>query len=147
LIEHLLPTRWDQRYAHSSRTRTADANAAVSTRSTRGPSVTTPGCAAAEFGVYGPEGEWLIEGHGVDPDRVVDNLPHATFLGEDAQLEAAIDYLKKRIRESERRLISPRELTTPGQLRQSRRRPADDGAAAQHPDRHAAITSPLPHPA
>jgi tricorn protease len=22
---------------------------------------------AAEFGVFGPEGEWLIEGHGVDP--------------------------------------------------------------------------------
>ena len=29
---------------------------------------------AAEFGVYGPEGKWLIEGHGVDPDIVVDNL-------------------------------------------------------------------------
>jgi len=23
---------------------------------------------AAETGVYGPEGAWLIEGHGVDPD-------------------------------------------------------------------------------
>ena len=32
---------------------------------------------AAETGVYGPEGAWLIEGHGVDPDIVVDNLPHA----------------------------------------------------------------------
>ena len=41
---------------------------------------------AAETGVYGPEGAWLIEGHGVDPDIVVDNLPHATFKGEDAQL-------------------------------------------------------------
>ena len=37
---------------------------------------------AAEFGVFGPEGTWLIEGHGVDPDVTVDNLPHATFLGE-----------------------------------------------------------------
>jgi tricorn protease len=54
---------------------------------------------AAEFGVFGPRGNWLIEGHGVDPDVVVDNLPHATFRGEDAQLRAAIDYLKKRIRE------------------------------------------------
>jgi tricorn protease len=45
---------------------------------------------AAEFGVYGPEGEWLIEGHGVDPDIVVDNPPHATFMGEDAQLDAAM---------------------------------------------------------
>jgi tricorn protease len=55
---------------------------------------------AAEMGVYGPEGAWLIEGHGVDPDEVVDNLPHATFLGEDAQLKAGIAYLQKRIRES-----------------------------------------------
>ncbi len=29
-------------------------------------------------------GKWLIEGHGVDPDIVVDNLPHATFGGADA---------------------------------------------------------------
>ncbi|HVS38803.1 MAG TPA: S41 family peptidase [Gemmataceae bacterium] len=54
---------------------------------------------AAEFGVYGPEGKWLIENHGVDPDVVVDNPPHATFLGEDAQLKAAIAYLQKEIKE------------------------------------------------
>jgi tricorn protease len=52
---------------------------------------------APQTGVYGPEREWLIEGHGVDPDIVVDNLPHATFNGKDAQLEAAIDYLKEQI--------------------------------------------------
>lgn len=54
---------------------------------------------AAEFGVYGPEGEWLIEGHGFDPDLVVDNLPHATFNGADAQLDAAIAHLLERIAE------------------------------------------------
>jgi len=54
---------------------------------------------AAENGVFGPEGQWLIEGHGVDPDIVVDNLPHATFEGRDAQLEAAVEHLKKLIRE------------------------------------------------
>ncbi len=53
---------------------------------------------AAENGVYGPEGKWLIEGHGVDPDIVVDNLPHATFEGKDAQLDAAIQYLQELIR-------------------------------------------------
>jgi tricorn protease len=53
---------------------------------------------AAETGVYGPEGKWLIEGHGVDPDVVVDNLPHATFLGGDAQLDAAIKLLKDEIK-------------------------------------------------
>jgi tricorn protease len=53
---------------------------------------------AAEYGVYGPEGAWLIEGHGVDPDVVVDNLPHATFAGDDAQLDAAIRYLQEKIK-------------------------------------------------
>ncbi len=48
-------------------------------------------------GVYGPEGDWLIEGHGFEPDIIVDNLPHQTFLGEDAQLDAGIDYLLKLI--------------------------------------------------
>jgi tricorn protease len=53
---------------------------------------------AAETGVYGPEGSWLIEGHGVVPDVIVDNLPHAAFLGKDAQLEAAVKYLQEKIR-------------------------------------------------
>ncbi len=54
---------------------------------------------AAEFGVYGPEGEWLIEGWGVEPDIVIDNLPHETFNGRDAQLEAAIEHLRQRLAE------------------------------------------------
>jgi tricorn protease len=53
---------------------------------------------AAESGVYGPEGRWLIEGHGVDPDIVVDNLPRATFDGRDEQLDAAVRYLQEKIR-------------------------------------------------
>jgi tricorn protease len=53
---------------------------------------------APQTGVYGPEREWLIEGHGVDPDMIVDNLPHETFNGKDAQLEAAIAYLQEQIR-------------------------------------------------
>jgi tricorn protease len=52
---------------------------------------------AAEFGVFGPEGQWLIEGRGVEPDFTVDNLPYQTFKGKDAQLEYAIDYLKKQL--------------------------------------------------
>lgn len=55
---------------------------------------------APQTGVYGPEGEWLIEGHGVDPDLVVDNLPHETFNGKDAQLDAAISYLEQQISEN-----------------------------------------------
>jgi tricorn protease len=57
---------------------------------------------AAEHGVYGPEGKWLIEGYGVDPDIVVDNLPHATFAGSDAQLDAATKYLEEEIRKDPR---------------------------------------------
>jgi tricorn protease len=57
---------------------------------------------AAEIGVFGPEGQWLIEGHGVDPDIVVDNLPHASFAGADAQLQAAIDLLQEEIRKDPR---------------------------------------------
>lgn len=54
---------------------------------------------AGESGVFAPEGHWLIEGHGVEPDSVVDNLPHATYLGEDAQLRAAVDHLLGLIKE------------------------------------------------
>ena len=50
---------------------------------------------AAETGVYSPEGEWLIEGWGVEPDMKVDNLPYESFKGKDAQLEAAVQYLIK----------------------------------------------------
>jgi tricorn protease len=57
---------------------------------------------AAETGVYGPEGKWLIEGHGVDPDIVVDNLPHATYEGHDAELEKALDVLTNQIQEDPR---------------------------------------------
>jgi tricorn protease len=62
---------------------------------------------AAELGVYGPEGKWLIEGHGVDPDIVVDNLPHETFAGADAQLKAALDLLKEQIRSDPRPVPAP----------------------------------------
>jgi tricorn protease len=62
---------------------------------------------AAMFGVYSPEGEWLIEGHGVDPDIVVDNLPHETFKGADQQLDAAINHLQDLIR------VDPRDVPQP----------------------------------
>jgi len=58
-------------------------------------------------GVYGPEGEWLIEQVGVIPDVVVDNLPHESFEGRDAQLEAALKYLREQI------AADPREVPAP----------------------------------
>ncbi len=57
---------------------------------------------AAESGVFGPEGAWLIEGHGVEPDQVVDNLPRAAYEGRDTQLEAALQHLQKKIAEDPR---------------------------------------------
>jgi tricorn protease len=62
---------------------------------------------AAEIGVYGPESQWLIEGHGVEPDIVIDNLPHGTFAGEDAQLKAALDLLKQEISTDPRPVPAP----------------------------------------
>ena len=61
---------------------------------------------APMMGVYA-DGEWLIEGHGVEPDIVVDNLPHATFNGGDAQLDAAIEYLLEEIRKDPREVPPP----------------------------------------
>ncbi len=57
---------------------------------------------APMHGVYGPEGKWLIEGHGVEPDIELDNLPYETFNGKDAQLDAAIKLLQERIAEDPR---------------------------------------------
>jgi len=62
---------------------------------------------AAEYGTYGPKRKWLIEGHGVDPDIVVDNLPHATFNGADAQLTAAIKHLQDAIAKDPRPVPQP----------------------------------------
>jgi tricorn protease len=61
---------------------------------------------APETGVYA-DGEWLIEGWGVDPDIVVDNLPHETFNGRDRQLETAIELLKQKIAEDPREVPAP----------------------------------------
>ncbi|MDM4766436.1 S41 family peptidase [Pelomonas sp. SE-A7] len=52
---------------------------------------------AAEIGQMSADGRFLIEGVGVTPDIEVDNPPRASFLGGDAQLEAAIAELKKTI--------------------------------------------------
>ncbi|QSX41804.1 S41 family peptidase [Shewanella cyperi] len=50
----------------------------------------------AEYPQYAIDGRWILEGRGVSPDIEVDNLPLTTFMGKDAQLERAIDYLKQR---------------------------------------------------
>ncbi len=55
----------------------------------------------AEFGQFEVgSGRWLIEGLGVAPDIEVDNPPRASFLGEDAQLEAALAHLRRRLQDA-----------------------------------------------
>ena len=39
--------------------------------------------------IYSKDGQWPVEGHGVDPDEVVDDKPAAVLAGQDAQLETA----------------------------------------------------------
>jgi tricorn protease len=62
---------------------------------------------ASEGGVYGPDGDWLIEGWGVVPDETVDNRPHEAFLGKDAQLEAAVRHLQALIEADPRTMPEP----------------------------------------
>ena len=52
-----------------------------------------------EYPVFSIDGRWLVEGRGITPDLVVDNLPYATFNGKDLQLETAIEFLQKKIRQ------------------------------------------------
>ena len=60
---------------------------------------------AAQLPQYTPDGRWMIEGRGVAPDIAVVNPPHATWRGEDAQLDAAVEYLLQRLGEAP--LIQP----------------------------------------
>ena len=62
---------------------------------------------AAEIGVYGPDGDWMIEGWGHEPNKEVDNLPHQTFNGRDAQLEAAVKQLQRLIKKDPRHIPDP----------------------------------------
>ena len=47
------------------------------------------------FSIYDTKGEWIIEGHGVDPDIAVADDPAELAKGVDPQLERAIEEVKK----------------------------------------------------
>ncbi len=52
-----------------------------------------------EFAPYDNEGKnWIIEGHGVDPDIAVDNDPAKEYAGEDQQLNRAVDQMKEELK-------------------------------------------------
>ncbi|NIM10792.1 MAG: protease [Candidatus Aminicenantes bacterium] len=57
---------------------------------------------------YDLEGkEWIIEGHGVDPDIVVDNDPANEFAGIDEQLNKAIEVILEELKEGETHIPLP----------------------------------------
>ncbi|MBL7152275.1 MAG: PD40 domain-containing protein [Phycisphaerae bacterium] len=45
------------------------------------------------FGFWNTEGEWAVEGYGVDPDYPLENEPHKMAAGQDPQLEKAIEVI------------------------------------------------------
>ncbi len=52
-----------------------------------------------EFAPFSTEGKWVIEGHGVDPDIVVDNDPSKAYHGDDQQLDKAIQVIMQRLKD------------------------------------------------
>jgi len=61
-----------------------------------------------EFGGWDPRGsDWIIEGHGVDPDIELDLNADGLIHGHDVQLDYAIDHLMKEIANNPRDLPPP----------------------------------------
>jgi tricorn protease len=52
-----------------------------------------------EFGMASKNGDWIIEGYGVDPDIEVDNDPKSEIEGRDPQLERAIAEVLSRLKQ------------------------------------------------
>jgi tricorn protease len=58
-----------------------------------------------EFSRFDIEGKkWIIEGHGVDPDIVVDNDPAREFAGTDKQLDKAIEVILEDLKKKQKTL-------------------------------------------
>jgi tricorn protease len=67
-----------------------------------GGTVNVPGFALASV-----EGQWIIEGHGVDPDIEVDNDPASVLAGRDLQLERAVQEVMRQMSQK-RHTLPPR---------------------------------------
>jgi len=57
-------------------------------------------------GTNDTQGNWIIEGYGVDPDIVVENDPKSVLQGRDPQLERGIEEVLKKMNESPMKLPS-----------------------------------------
>jgi tricorn protease len=60
------------------------------------------GLSAPDYRVYDPEGRWIVENEGVQPDIVVDLHSEEVARGHDAQLTKAIEVLLQKIEEEPR---------------------------------------------
>jgi tricorn protease len=98
--------------------------------SNRGPLIDGGSIFVPEFGFANTAGQWIIEGHGVDPDIEVENDPKSEIEGRDPQLERAVAEVMKKLKDNAVKL-PPRppspvktpqakrdEATTPIQRRQ-----------------------------
>lgn len=61
-----------------------------------GPLIDGGGCNVPEFSNNDAQGQWAVEGYGVDPDIVVDNDARSLLEGRDPQLERAVAELTAR---------------------------------------------------
>jgi tricorn protease len=64
----------------------------------RGPLIDGGSVSVPEFGFADTNGNWIIEGYGVDPDIEVDNEPKDVIAGKDAQLERAVQEVLNRMK-------------------------------------------------
>ncbi len=70
-----------------------------------------------QFGFADAEGQWTIEGYGVDPDIEVEFPPSAQIAGEDPQLARAIEDVMARLPDEAQPVLPPRPeppVRTPG---------------------------------
>jgi tricorn protease len=57
------------------------------------------GVTAPRYAIYGLNGEWEVEGHGIAPDIEVEELPKDVAAGHDAQLERAVSILLQQLKD------------------------------------------------
>jgi len=77
----------------------------------RGPLIDGGQIFVPEAGSASIEGDWIIEGHGVDPDIVVENDPKSVLAGRDPQLERGVAEVLKKMEAEPRKL--PRKPAGP----------------------------------
>lgn len=67
----------------------------------------------AETPQHAMDGTWVVEGYGVEPNIEVENLPYATFNGQDAQLERGIAELRQQLKANPYPALKAGDLSAP----------------------------------